>query len=170
MLMSQVGVSRFEHVIEVDVLNLVETVLSKHGHDRSKLILMLQDIQNELKYLPRRVLELVSNKLSIPVSEIISVASFYHQFRLEPVGDFVFQVCFGTACYLRGASDVYEALKLITGKTSITVEKARCFGCCSLAPVVMVINTKTGDKNIHGRLNPNDARKIALKYSTMIRR
>ncbi|MEM0100435.1 MAG: NAD(P)H-dependent oxidoreductase subunit E, partial [Desulfurococcaceae archaeon] len=81
-----------------------------------------------------------------------------------------FQVCFGTACYLRGASNVYEALKLATSKVSITVEKARCFGCCSLAPVVMVISTRTGEKYIHGRLNTNDARKIALKYSATIRK
>jgi len=74
---------------------------------------------------------------------------------------------------LRGASEVYEALKAATGNTrisvEITVEKARCFGCCSLAPVVMVIDTKTGDKSIYGRLTPSEARKIALKYFTLAR-
>ncbi|MEM0002451.1 MAG: NAD(P)H-dependent oxidoreductase subunit E [Desulfurococcaceae archaeon] len=168
--MSRVEISKIEYAIETDVLRLVETIISKHGCNRSKLIPILQDIQNELKYLPRKVLEVVSSKLGVPISDIISVASFYHQFRLEPVGEYVFQVCFGTACYLRGASNVYEALKLATSKVSITVEKARCFGCCSLAPVVMVISTRTGEKYIHGRLNTNDARKIALKYSATIRK
>ncbi|MEM1695685.1 MAG: NAD(P)H-dependent oxidoreductase subunit E [Desulfurococcaceae archaeon] len=167
--MSQV--SKVGFIAETDVSKLVEAVIGKHGYSRHKLIPLLLDIQNELKHLPRKALEIVSNKLSIPISEIISVASFYHQFRLEPVGDYVFQVCFGTACYLRGAGSVYDALNLATGssKTRITIEKVRCFGCCSLAPVVMVINTRTGDRSIYGRLNPNDARKIVVKFSQMTR-
>ncbi|MEM3926188.1 MAG: NAD(P)H-dependent oxidoreductase subunit E [Desulfurococcaceae archaeon] len=167
--MNQVEIGRIEHIAEIDVSKLVDSIIERHGCHRSKLIPILQDIQGELKYLPRKALELISNKLSIPISEIIAVASFYHQFRLEPIGDYIFQVCLGTACYLKGANDVYEALKLIADKTRITVEKARCFGCCSLAPVMMVINTKTGSKDIYGRLNPNDARKIASKYLAITR-
>jgi len=171
--MSKIGITRVEHEVQVDVAKLVDTVINKHGRSRGKLIPMLQEIQSELKYLPRQALEYISRKLGVPLSEVISVVSFYHQFRLEPVGDYVFQVCFGTACYLRGASEVYEALKAATGNTrisvEITVEKARCFGCCSLAPVVMVIDTKTGDKSIYGRLTPSEARKIALKYFTLAR-
>jgi len=171
--MSQIGITRVEQEVQVDVARLVDAVVNKYGRSRGKLIPMLQEIQSELKYLPRQALEYISGKLGVSLSEVISVATFYHQFRLEPVGDYVFQVCFGTACYLRGASEVYESLKSATRNTrtavKMTVEKARCFGCCSLAPVVMVINTKTGDKSIYGRLTPSEARKIALKYSTLTR-
>lgn len=168
--MSQAEVGKLEHEVEANVVELVNAIVAKHGYSRSKLIPILQEIQSVYGYLPRRALELISSKLNIPISEIIAVVSFYHQFRLEPVGDYIFQVCFGTACYLRGASEIYEALRLATSEAYVTVEKARCFGCCSLAPVIMVINTKTGNKDIYGRLTPSEARKVALKYSALARK
>lgn len=168
--MSQSGLSRIEELLGVDIVKLVDSVIAKHGSSRCKLIPILQDIQNSLKYLPRPALELVSSKLNIPISEILSVASFYHQFRLQPIGDYVIQVCFGTACYLRGARELYETFRLTISKSQISVEKARCFGCCSLAPVAMVINTHTGEKTIYGRLRTTDVGKIAFQYSKKIHR
>lgn len=166
----RISTTAFELVYRQDLEDTVNKVVEKHGRSRSKLIPILQEIQGIFKYLPRRALEIVAEKLETPLSEILAVATFYHQFRLEPVGEFILQVCFGTACYLRGSADVYEAIKLAALNHPVTVEKARCFGCCSLAPVVMVIDTSTGEKLVHGKLTPTEARKLAFKYISEARR
>lgn len=165
-----VSINASELVYRQDVEDIVIKIVERYGRSRSKLIPILQEIQTTFKYLPQRALEIVAEKLGTPLSEVLAVATFYHQFRLEPVGEFVLQVCFGTACYLRGSADIYEALRLATLDQPITVEKARCFGCCSLAPVVMVIDASTGEKLIHGKLTPVEARKLAFKYVSEARR
>lgn len=157
----------------MDPREVVEDLVSKYGCDRGKLIHILQEVQKTFRYLPRKGLEEVSRKLGISVAEILSVATFYHQFRLEPVGKYVAYVCFGTACYLRGSSGVYEAMKRSAGLNngasttedgSLTIEKARCFGCCSLAPVVMVVSSDGSERRVHGKLTPLESRKLVLNY------
>lgn len=152
---------------------MVDEIVSRYGHDKSRLMGMLQEIQKRYLYLPREALERLSSRLGISLSEILNVATFYHQFRLEPVGEYVAYVCFGTACYLRGASDLYEALRKAVGldgnKTTasdgtVTVEKARCFGCCSLAPVIMVMSSDGSERYVHGRLTPSEGRRVILNY------
>jgi len=66
--MSKIGITRVEHEVQVDVAKLVDTVINKHGRSRGKLIPMLQEIQSELKYLPRQALEYISRKLGVPLS------------------------------------------------------------------------------------------------------
>lgn len=151
-------------ILETELVNIVDEAVGSYGCSRSKLIQVLQEIQKKLGYLPREALELLSLRIGLPLSEILAVASFYHQFRLQPVGNYIFQVCYGTACYLRGADEVFKALELAPGTSKVSVEKVRCFGCCSLAPVVMVVNTRTGEKVIHGRLTPSDARRLLSRY------
>lgn len=156
-------------------LDVVDKIIHKYGVDRSKLINMLQDIQKEFYYLPRQTLETLSIKLNIPLSEILNVATFYHQFRLQPLGTYVIQVCFGTTCYLKGSPEIYESIGKILGLKerenttedgTVTVEKARCFGCCSLAPVIMVLSSDGSERYVHGRLNITEGKKIALNYRT----
>lgn len=164
-------------VPHVDQHNVVDEIVSRCGYDRSRLVSMLQEIQKKFLYLPREALERLSAKLNIPLSDILNVATFYHQFRLEPVGEYVIYVCFGTACYLKGSSEIYEAMRkavgLDGGKTTtsdravtvaVSVEKARCFGCCSLAPVVMVMSSDGGERYVHGRLTPSEGRRVVLSY------
>lgn len=167
------AVARGELSVEAPVEEVVKSAIVRYNHDRSKLIAILQVIQSEFQYLPREALKLVSDELGFSLSEVLNVATFYHQFRLEPVGKYVIYVCFGTACYLKGSSDIYNALRSSLGikegmttasDRSVTVEKARCFGCCSLAPVVMVISSDGLEKYVHGKLTPVDARKIAMTY------
>ncbi|MCS7111593.1 MAG: NAD(P)H-dependent oxidoreductase subunit E [Ignisphaera sp.] len=148
----------------------VDEVLMKYGYDQSKLIAIFQEIQGRLRYLPREVVEYVAQKLRVPLSEVVATITFYHQFRLTPIGEFVFQVCYGTACYLRGASEVYEAIRMALRGEGITLEKARCFGCCSLAPVVMVVDTRINERYIHGKLSPQEARKVVMRYLTEAQR
>lgn len=156
-------------------VSVVDKVIYKYGVDRSKLINMLQEIQREFHYLPRQSLEVLSSRLGVSLSEILNVATFYHQFRLEPLGAYVIHVCFGTACYLKGSPEIYESMRRVLGLRekrnttedgAVTLEKARCFGCCSLAPVIMVTSSDGSERYVHGRLNTSESRKVVLDYRT----
>jgi len=134
---------------------------------RSNLIPTLQEIQKTKNYLSREDLEAVSIKLGIPLSEVYGVATFYHQFELKPPGIFKISVCMGTACYLRGNTENYEMLKqllkLKPGKKTtddgvFTLEKTRCFGCCSLAPVIRI------NDDIYGAVDIKTLRRLIAKY------
>jgi NADH-quinone oxidoreductase subunit E len=152
---------------------LVRELVSRYGPDRGRLIQILQEVQRAYRYLPRESLEGVARELGVSLSEVLNVATFYHQFRLEPVGKYIAYVCFGTACYLKGSADVYEAMKRAAGlgngrstteDGALTIEKARCFGCCSLAPVVMVVSSDGTERYVHGRLTPSEARRLISTY------
>lgn len=156
-------------------VGVVDKVVQKYGVDRGKLINMLQDIQKEFHYLPKETLRALSSKLGMSLSEVLNVATFYHQFRLEPLGTYVIQVCFGTTCYLKGSSEIYESIRKVLGLKeresttedgTVTVEKARCFGCCSLAPVIMVMSSDGSERYVHGRLSMTEGKKVALDYRT----
>lgn len=157
----------------MDPRRVAEDLVSRYGTDRGRLIQILQEVQKTFRYLPRESLEEVSRRLGLSLAEVMSVATFYHQFRLEPVGRYVMYVCFGTACYLRGSSQVYEAMRRAVGLSdgrsttedgSLTIEKARCFGCCSLAPVVMATSSDGSERYVHGKLTTMEARRLALTY------
>ncbi len=144
-------------------LQKVEQVVNKHLDKKGAAIPILQDIQQELGYIPKEVLPKVNELTKIPESDLYSIVTFYSQFRLEPIGDNLIHVCHGTACHLAGAEEITNALarefEISDGDTSpdgkFTVEKVACVGCCSLAPV-MTVNGET-----HGRLSPDQAVKIA---------
>ena len=108
----------------------------------------------------------LSERTEIFVSQIMGVATFYSQFRLNPIGKNIVRVCFGTACHVNGAENIADAicreLNVKLGGTTedkmFTVESVACLGCCSLAPVIM-INGET-----HGRLNPDKARTVIKEF------
>jgi len=133
---------------------------SQTEFEESQLIPVLQKLQDAYGYLPRDVIERLSEKTGIFVSKIMGVVTFYSQFRLEPVGKNIVRVCFGTACHVIGAENIADAicreLGIKLGGTTedmmFTVESVACLGCCSLAPVIM-INDET-----FGRLTPDTAR------------
>jgi len=132
----------------------------------SQLIPILQKLQEAFGYLPQEVIKKLSEKTGIFVSQIMGVVTFYSQFRLQPVGDNIIRVCFGTACHVIGAENVADAicreLEVKLGDTTedkmFTVESVACLGCCSLAPVIM-INEET-----HGRLTPDSARSAIREF------
>jgi len=134
---------------------------------QSQLIPLLQKLQDAYGYLPRNVIEKLSERTGIFISQIMGVITFYSQFRLEPVGKNIVKVCFGTACHVVGAENIADSicreLKIKLGETTqdmmFTVESVACIGCCSLAPAIM-INSET-----HGRLTPDTARKIIREFS-----
>ncbi len=113
---------------------------------RDQLIPVLQEIQNAEGYLSQESILRVGKQLSLPASKIYGVATFYNQFRFEPVGKHHIQVCRGTACHVLGSSTVLETLekelKIKAGKTSrdglFSIEIVACIGACGLAPVVAI--------------------------------
>ncbi|MBP2644771.1 MAG: dehydrogenase subunit [Firmicutes bacterium] len=125
-----------------------------------------QEIQAAYGYLPKDVLDKMCEKTGMFPTQVMGVATFYSQFRLEPTGEHVIKICFGTACHVNGAEKVADALadelKVEFGGTTkdgkFTLETVACLGCCSLAPVIMI------DEEAYGRLTPDSARKIIRDY------
>jgi len=137
-------------------------VVQRHQAEQGPAIPILQDIQSAFGYVSPQMLERASEFSGIPVSELYSIVTFYAQFRMEPIGENLIQVCHGTACHLAGAEKITASLQFETkasaGGTSpdgkFSLEKVACLGCCSLAPVI-TINEET-----YGRLTPDKIKKI----------
>jgi NADH-quinone oxidoreductase subunit E len=118
-----------------------------------QLIPLLQRAQESDGYLTRERLAEINRATGIPLSNIYGVATFYAQFRLNPVGKNLIRVCHGTACHVAGAKDISEAiekhLQISNGQTTadrmFTLETVSCIGCCSLAPVIMINNSTHGN-------------------------
>ncbi|GAH46970.1 unnamed protein product, partial [marine sediment metagenome] len=128
-------------------LTVVDEIIARVGRDESAVIPMLQAIQAEFRYLPRRALEYVCEKTDITASRIAGVSTFYSQFRHRPLGKHVIRVCIGTACHVKGANVVHDAVMRHLGIPEgddtdpdglFTVEEVACLGCCTLAPVVQI--------------------------------
>jgi NADH-quinone oxidoreductase subunit E len=125
---------------------VVNAVLAKYQNDSSMLVGILQDIQAELNYLPREALEMTAEVLSIPLSRVYSVATFFKAFSLKPRGRHGIHVCMGTACHVRGAEKVLDRFQTelcaCAGETTpdmkFTLETVNCVGACALGPVVVV--------------------------------
>lgn len=130
------------------------------------LIPVLQAAQDVFGYLPVPVLEAIAERLEVPISQVYGVVTFYAQFHLDPRGKHIVRTCQGTACHVRGASKILDALKenlgVAPGKATddlqFTLETVACIGACGLAPVLMV------DQDTHGRLTPNAIPDILDKY------
>ncbi|MDI6631029.1 MAG: NADH-quinone oxidoreductase subunit NuoE [Bacillota bacterium] len=123
---------------------------------RHHLIPVLQELQSKIGYLPEKVIVEVSRHLRVPASDVYAVASFYDQFRLQPLGRKRIAVCRGTACHVRGAPQILKRIEAMTnlkeGETSpdleYTLETVGCIGCCALAPCVRV------NKEVFGEMSP----------------
>ena len=153
----------------------IEDIIRKYENPEGKILGILEDIQETYKYLPKESLEFVSKKLGIPLSKLYSIATFYSFFNLKPVGEHIITVCMGTACHVRGAKDILnnlmELLKIDVNETTedgkfflttedkhFSLNTARCFGCCSMAPVIRV------DDKIYGYVTIKELPKILKTY------
>ena len=151
---------------EDERLDKVKAAIAIFKEMRGALIPVLHEVQDGYGYLPEEVLHVVSDELSIPMTEIYGVASFYSFFSLEPKGEHVIRVCLGTACYIKGSQAILDRLTqelhVSVGKTTedgkFTLDATRCLGACGLAPVMTI-----GEK-VYGRLAPNDITKILKDY------
>jgi NADH-quinone oxidoreductase subunit E len=127
-------------------LFLIDEITEKYGDDKSSLIQVLLALQQKYNWLSEDVLKLVSQRLDIPLTQVYHIATFYKAFSLEPRGKHLVSVCMGTACQVRGATQlldkVVDALKVRPGETSrdmqFSLETVNCVGCCALGPVIVV--------------------------------
>ena len=131
-------------MVDFEPIELAETI-EKNGTSAS-LISALEGIQGRYRYLPREAMILVSERLGVPLSQIYSVATFYHSFSLVPRGKHTICVCTGTACHVQGVVQVLNRLESKLGveqggttrDRKFTLETVNCLGCCALGPVVVL--------------------------------
>lgn len=145
---------------------LVDAIIERHECQASALIEVLLDIQNELHWLPGEALQMVADKLHVPMSRIQHTATFYKAFSLVPKGRHEINVCMGTACHVRGAQRVLEAVENFTGlrpgetdpDLKFSLATVNCLGCCALGPVMEI------DEKHLGKLIPGTTTELLKKY------
>ena len=145
----------------------VESILDNYQRDKGLLVSILQDIQAEYNYLPKETLVEVSQALGAPLSQVYSVATFFKAFSLEPRGRYLINVCLGTACHVRGAVRVLEAIEReldikasgTTEDLKFTLETVNCVGCCALGPVVII------DGEYYGQMKTDKVKALLENYT-----
>jgi NADH-quinone oxidoreductase subunit E len=144
----------------------VQNILDEYKGEKSALIAILQEVQNENGYLPRENLKEVSDSLGVPFSRVYSLATFYTAFSLTPRGKHPICVCMGTACHVRGAQRILEKVERevdvecggTTEDMNFSLEEVHCLGCCGLAPVVTV------GEDLYGKVTQTKIPAILKKY------
>jgi NADH-quinone oxidoreductase subunit E len=147
-------------------LKKVDDIIDGYNADKSALIGIFQDIQQEFRYLPREAISRVVERLDIPITQAYAVATFYKSFSLVPRGEHEIHVCLGTACHLRGGQRLVEnferTLNVNAGGTTadrkFTLETVNCLGACALAPLVRV------DQKNYGKMSGDKISKIIKEY------
>jgi NADH-quinone oxidoreductase E subunit len=141
----------------------VELITTKYAvGKRDILIPLLQDLQGMYGYLPKEVMLAVGKQLSIPTSKIYGVASFYNQFRFQPIGKYHIQLCRGTACHVKGSArlldKVTKLLSIEPGQTTrdaqFSLEVVSCLGACGLSPVIAI------NGEFYARMTPKKAEEL----------
>ena len=155
--------SESEHKIN----EVVERIVEVHGKTVDAIIPILQSIQEEFNYLPGEALERVCSTTEITPSRITGISTFYGQFRHQPAGKHSIKVCAGTACHVKGASQVYDAIRRELNLTGLedtdsqglfTISKVACLGCCTIAPVIRI------DSVTYGQVVPEKAGEILQDF------
>jgi NADH-quinone oxidoreductase subunit E len=144
----------------------VEKIIERHKFDKSALLAILQDIQDEVHYLPQDALIQVSQSLDIPLSQIYSVATFYKAFSLRPRGKHQIKYCIGSACQANGTKKNLRKLEETLSKMQenggnsekFTVEKVRCLGCCAVGPTISI------DDDLYGNISQEKIEELLDKY------
>lgn len=144
----------------------LDTIIENYTSGKSSLIGLLQDMSSEYGYIPEDKLETVSEETRVPLSKLYSLCTFYASLRLEPMGEHHCAVCVGTACHVRGASQVVEEIErnlgINSGETTedgkFTLETVNCVGACALGPLAVI------DGEYHGKLDPKKVSRLLKQY------
>ena len=145
------------------IISRVDAIIDRTGTSRQIILPLLQALQNEFSYLPSDALGRICERTEIDRAQLISVSTFYSQFRHIPYGKHLIKVCTGTACHVKGAGNVYDAFRrelkisgdsVTTADQVFSIEKIACLGCCTLAPVVQM------DEKIYGHVLPGKVNDI----------
>lgn len=152
--MSTQNMGKFDEVV---------AILERYNYQASKLVPILQQVQDVYRYLPTDVLKFIALQLGLPESKVYGVVTFYAHFALNPKGKYIFKLCDGTACHVKGSIKILDALQkrlgLAAGKHTtedlmFTVETVSCLGCCGLAPALVV------NEDVYGCVTPEKAVEI----------
>ncbi len=144
----------------------IREICSRYTDEKTPLMMILSDIQNEYGYIPLEVQEVVSQETGISVAEIYGVVTFYSFFSLTPKGKYVIGCCLGTACYVKGGQQVIdkfsEILNIKPGETTedgmFTLDALRCIGACGIAPAVSISGT------VYPKMSVGDVPKVIEEY------
>ncbi len=151
----------------------LDEIIEKYPYPAGRTLGVLREIQIQERHIPMDTLKLVSEKLDLPLSELFALVTFYSFFSLKPVGEHLITVCMGTPCHVKGAEKILETLEehlglsgevqdgkylQTTPDNKFTVEIARCFGACSMAPVLHV------DGELYGYVTPERIPDILEMY------
>lgn len=155
-----------KNILTQENFDKLEQYIIENKERPGALMPILQEGQKIFGALPLEVQTMISEKLNVPLAEIYGVVTFYSQFTLEPMGDYLVGVCLGTACYVRGAQAIMDRisseLNLKVGATSAdgkySLQATRCIGACGLAPVITV------NEDVYGRISEKDVPTILAKY------
>jgi len=147
----------------------VNEIIQKHGPEPAHLITILQDIQEEYRYLPEEILAYVATAMDISPAKVFGVATFYDYFSLEPKGKYLIKVCDGTACHVRKSQEIIEAIRRdlslppheeSTRDLLFTLETVSCLGACGLAPVMLI------NERVYPKVTPAKVREILEEIRT----
>ena len=145
----------------------VDQIIDKYKAEASALIQILLEVQSENHWLPRMVLERISQKLQVPLTRILHIATFYKAFSLVPKGRHQIHICMGTACHVRGAPRLLDTVQDLTGISpgetdlalKFSLETVNCLGCCALGPVMEI------DGKPHGKVAPAETADVLKNYN-----
>ena len=139
----------------------LDEILMKNSFSKNNIISILQDIQEQHRYIPHEAFPYLADKLGVSTAKIFGVATFYENFSLEPKGKYVIKICDGTACHVRKSIPILNKLrealglskeKITTDDLLFTVETVSCLGACGLAPVITVNDKVYGEKKKKKRI------------------
>lgn len=142
-------------------------ILDQFDRQPSKIIPILQAVQEEYRYLPEEILTFIATSLGISPARVFGIATFYSHFSLEPKGKYIIKVCDGTACHVKGSSGLIETIQRelslsekehTTPDLLFTLETVSCLGACGLAPAV-VINEK-----VYGQVSKQKMKELISEY------
>jgi NADH-quinone oxidoreductase subunit E len=144
----------------------VDQIIDKYHGEASALIQILLEIQHEKRWLPKKILERVSERLDVPLTRIKHIATFYKAFSQVPKGKHEINICMGTACHVRGAPRILDTLQDLTGikpgetdsDLKFSLETVNCLGCCALGPVVEI------DGKTHGKMTTAETADVLKSY------
>ncbi len=151
---------------EAQLMKIIDT----HKDQKGALMPVLQEAQDLYGYLPIEVQTMIARGLDMSLEEVYGVVTFYSQFSLTPKGEYTISVCLGTACYVKGAGDVFDKLAQrlnikngeCTPDGKFSLEACRCIGACGLAPVLTV------NEEVYGKLVVDDVDDILAKYGVEV--
>ena len=144
----------------------IQRILEKYSNEKSNLIQILNEVQEEYGYIPEFAQAEIANYLGIERAEVYGVITFYSRFTLKPKGKYSVSVCLGTACFVKGSEKLLdkakEILKIGEGETSsdgkFSIDSTRCIGACGLAPVFTV------NDEVYGKATPETVEKVLKEY------